>query len=61
MAMFNKLLCNIGYDDIFYANDFITYLREEAVRWSCVFGDLDCKGNATFELNKYLQRSVQDM
>ncbi|XP_067207963.1 thyrotropin-releasing hormone-degrading ectoenzyme-like isoform X3 [Linepithema humile] len=61
LNMFELLLRNIKYHDENDKNDFIKYLREEAVRWSCILGNLDCQKTATFELKKVLGSSVRNV
>jgi len=53
-------LLNIGYQNKFDENDFIKYLREEAIKWACVLGESECRKRAGTQLEKVLQTSEQD-
>ncbi|XP_067212340.1 thyrotropin-releasing hormone-degrading ectoenzyme-like [Linepithema humile] len=58
---FDRLLLNIGYmDKLHFENDFTKFLREEAVKWACLFDAPKCRETATFQLEKHLESSVQD-
>nr|XP_012224180.1 PREDICTED: thyrotropin-releasing hormone-degrading ectoenzyme-like [Linepithema humile] len=58
---FDRLLLNIGYmDKLHFENDFTKFLREEAVKWACLFDAPKCRETATFQLEKHLKSSVQD-
>lgn len=56
--MFTNLLENIDYK--FEKDNFTQYLREEAAKWLCILSDAKCRKNATFELEKDLENSVQN-
>jgi len=58
--MFTRLLLNIGYDDKHNENDSTKHLRQEAVKWACILGVLECRKAATIKLEKSLQHSLRE-
>ncbi|XP_071559315.1 aminopeptidase Q-like [Temnothorax nylanderi] len=53
----NRLIGRIGYEENSEDHDvyMATCLRQEAVKWECVLGDLDCKTEAVTKLKWHLE------
>jgi len=49
------LLSELGYTDNSDDDDIKKCLRQEAARWACTFGDLNCQHIATDLLQKHLK------
>nr|XP_012220638.1 PREDICTED: aminopeptidase N-like [Linepithema humile]XP_012220639.1 PREDICTED: aminopeptidase N-like [Linepithema humile] len=60
IELLRPLLRYIGYQESFFQNDVIKYLRQEAVRWICIFGAPECKEHAIFKLEKSLEGKSQN-
>jgi len=58
--MFTRLLLNIGYNDKDEETDSTKYLRQEAIKWACILGALECRKVATIKLEKNLQHSLRE-
>ncbi|XP_029667262.1 aminopeptidase Ey-like isoform X2 [Formica exsecta] len=55
-----KLLQRITYNETPIDNELTKCLRQEAAKWLCVFGHLNCKNAAQMKLNKYLRHNERN-
>ncbi|TGZ56998.1 Aminopeptidase N, partial [Temnothorax longispinosus] len=51
----NRLIGRIKYEEASEDNDLTKCLRQEAVKWECVLGDLECKSEAVTKLKWHLE------
>ncbi|XP_019889371.2 uncharacterized protein LOC109611394 [Ooceraea biroi] len=49
------LLDNLTYNETDGEDDLTKWLRQEAVRWACIFGDTECQEIAKMRLEKHLE------
>lgn len=55
----DQLLTKIGYFEKPTDDSLTIYLREEALKWSCLLNVSECRKIAASELNKELQNSIE--
>ncbi|XP_029156065.1 leucyl-cystinyl aminopeptidase-like isoform X2 [Nylanderia fulva] len=58
-VMLNKILIKIKYEEIDDSDELITCLRQEAARWACFFGDINCTEKAKNKLEQYLEDPIK--
>lgn len=52
-----ELLNNIGYEDKPHEKGLTKCLRQEAVKWACIFGDSKCQRMATTKLQRHIRHA----
>ncbi|EZA49003.1 hypothetical protein X777_12811 [Ooceraea biroi] len=50
-----SLLYALSYDEKLDEDDLTKWLRQEAVKWTCIFGDRECQQIASDRLKKHLE------
>lgn len=48
--LMSNVLQILRYDEKQYESDFIQFLREEIIKWSCLVGDKECRKKAEEEM-----------